>query len=102
MASDIEKFFQETFSKPTAITAEDIQEVRNRLSEAPYAMMTTIERAQFRAAVETIDSIRKFDEASARLVETTNNLTRKGLVLSAAALVVAAASLLVSAIAIVK
>ncbi len=77
MLTDIETFFNDTFSKSEALTEKDIQSVRNRLHEAPYAMMTTIQRAQFRSALELIDSIRRFDEASGELVTTTNILTRR-------------------------
>jgi len=45
---------------------------------------------------------RKFDEASGTLVETTNQLTRKGLLLGIVAVVLSAASLLISVIVLVK
>jgi hypothetical protein len=54
------------------------------------------ELLSIRASIEILQSIRVFDRASARLVETTNKLTRLGVALAAVGAVLGVAALWIS------
>jgi hypothetical protein len=93
---------EKLIGKAGSFTEDELNSLRGLCSgvaQLPNNFATAI---HVRTAVETIDAIRRFDEASGRLVQTTNHLTKKGLWLSAAAIAIACASLGVSIFALLK
>jgi hypothetical protein len=99
-----EQLFYDLIGKIEAFTDGDIQRLRDCLKHTNFNMLRNhvVGKAQLRVDVEAIESIRRFDEASGKLVQTTNSLTKKGLWLSGAAIAVALASLGVSLVALLN
>ena len=94
-ANDAAKRLGILANKPDAYTDDDVVELRALLSKGVFAIATHAGTMQFRAALDMVDAVRKFDRASARL-------TSHAIVVMWATLLVALASLIVSLIALWK
>jgi len=83
-----EQHFYQLIGKRESLTDEDLQTLRDVLSRANFNMVRphVFGKAQLRVDVDLIDSLRKFDRASAALVSTTNRLTRRILWLTVGAI----------------
>jgi hypothetical protein len=71
-----------TFTQPTSFTTEELNFLRAHIESLAYYKDRAQTVASTRVAVELLDSIQKFDKASGELVATTNNLTKRILVLT--------------------
>ena len=87
----------------------DLEEMVPLLAKGLFTVAASVPTAQFRATIELIQAVRKFDKVSTELITTTNNLTERirqltiwGLVVAGLGAVVAAASLIVSVVALIK
>jgi hypothetical protein len=76
--SDREDRFYSLLNQPKRLEDNEIQELRELMSQSTFGMVRphVLERAQLRVQLDLMESIRQFDKASGRLVETTNTLTR--------------------------
>lgn len=83
-------------------TDVDTEQMKVYIGKGLFPMAAHFASAQFRVTLELIQAIRKFDAASGRLVETTNQLTRRGLWLSGVAIALSLASLSISVVVLVK
>lgn len=96
--SENESRFNSLLAKPTALTDEEIQEMRRFMAHPTSSMVRPhiLGMAQLRVHLELVESIRSFDKASGRLVETTNKLTKWILRLTVLATLLGAASVVAS------
>ncbi len=85
-----------------AFSEEQIEDLRKYTVSMGNVGTDCRDRAQFRAAIETIAAIKQFDTASAKLIDTTNRLTRWILALTILAVLFAGASLYLSWLALMK
>ena len=69
--------FDEILRQPHTLTDEELAELLTLINLAPYAHPQVQALVNLRMSLETIDSIRRFDKASAALVTTTNRLTQQ-------------------------
>ena len=83
----------ELLGKPSEYTNDELAELRRASPTIRGTGEDDRAVAVFRAAVETIASIRRFDNASAQLISTTNRLTIIILVLAALQIIVGIISL---------
>ena len=76
--------------KPTPHSAADLQMLRENLEVLIGFSSPTRDYASARFSIELLDAIRRFDESSGSLVDTTNQLTNRILVLTKIAVAFAA------------
>lgn len=81
MALTAPQKFVELLRKQDAYSEDEIQELR-RLCFAMAEQNDYRRVAEFRASIELIDSVRKFDKASGELVSKTNKLTARIILLT--------------------
>ena len=94
--------FLQLVEQPEPLTDHELHELRGMIKMVAYTQPHVQPMALMRANIETIDSIRRFDKASAALIETTNKLTRWVLTLTVLATLLGGGSLYLSYLALVK
>lgn len=94
-----EKRFYSILDQPNSLTDEEITELRRLMSQSTFGMVRPhiLQKAQLRVALDLMESIRRFDKASGRLVATTNKLTRWVVVLAVLAAILAFAGVVATA-----
>src|SRR5712692_2809519 len=93
---------RDLISQPTGYSEEQITELRSVANLIGHLGTDWRDRAQFRAAVETIAAIKQFDKASADLINTTNTLAKWVLGLTILGVLFAGSSLWLSYLALQK
>ena len=101
--------FRRLIDQKTKYTDEQIAELRGLTMQLGSHGVDWRDKAQFRAAIETIGAIRDFDNVSTVLITTTNTLTERirrltvlGVVVAIVGMLLAGGSLVISIIALTR
>ena len=97
--TDRENRFYALLNQPRRLDDSEIQELRELMAQSTFAMVRpqVLEKGQLRIQLDLMESIREFDKASGRLVETTNVLTQWVLRLTVLATMLGAAGVIATA-----